>query len=103
MQMCSNCLMVIHANSADMSLHIYFNIIYQTVGWLKAREMRTVGKRSGGRSSKAKWPDAVSVSISTAVTGSEEEKFQEKGLEGRQGEGEVHLVTQVMQREVSCF
>lgn len=95
--------MVIHANSADMILHIYFTIIYQTVGWLKAREMGTVEKRSGGRSSKAKWPDAVSVSISTTVTGGEEGKFQEKGLEGRQEEGEVHLVTQVMQREVSCF
>lgn len=59
--------MLIHASSAGMILHRYFSIIYLTIDWLKARETRAVGKRSDVKSSKAKWPDAVSVSDSTAA------------------------------------
>lgn len=56
--------MLAHANSAGTILHIYFSIIYPTINWLKARETRTVEKRSDVKSSKAKWPDAVRMSVS---------------------------------------
>lgn len=68
MQMYSNALMLIHANSTGMGLHIYFSIICWTINWLKARGNRTAEKRSDLKSSKAEWPDAVSVSISSAAT-----------------------------------